>query len=154
MILLSGVFGCGITREEPLPNNYTLYIEDFIWIEHPHQQGEVVEDIEQLDIQGDLVFGTRRGWLSDQFLGYFILDTRIHTVSYTSSETEWLDQLTELGVEKPNIRYPGLFFHGYPLWPFVLLVLVLLPVFLLAIWILRQFVLEERQLTQDRLDRL
>ncbi|MEZ6163334.1 MAG: hypothetical protein R3B67_02750 [Phycisphaerales bacterium] len=141
-------------REVSLPNGYILYVDDFSWIEHPSQTAKAVHDVGELDIQGDIVFGTRWDSWDEEFLGYFILDTQLQVVWYTRDENEWVEKLNEMGIKEPKVRWPGLFFNGYPLWLLVILMSILLPVILLTIWILRQFILEERQLYQDRFDRL
>lgn len=153
-ILLSGAFGCGITREVSLPNGYICSVDKFIWISHPDEIGAAVGDVEKLDVQGDIVFGTTQDDWSDEFVGYFILDTQLQVVWITHDYAQWSEQLADLGVEKPNLRWPGMNFNGFSIWNLITPTIIVFIPMLLLVWVILQFARHERQIRQDRLDRL
>jgi len=154
MILLSGAFGCGITREVSLPNGYICYVDDFIWIAHPDQLGSTVDDVEILDVQGDIVFGRTQDWVSDEFTGYFILDTQLQVVWLTDDYTAWCAQLAELGIDQRNLRWPGVNFSGFSFWNLAVPIIIVLVLTMILIWLIRLSAEHERAIRQDRLDRL
>ncbi len=154
VILLSGAFGCGITREVSLPNGYICYVDKFIWIAQPDQLETTVDDVGQLDVQGDIVFGRRYDSWKEEFIGYFILDTQRQSVWYTQDDAAWREQLAKLGIEKLNLRWPGVFFNGVPfIWKIMPWVIgtVLIAVVSGGVHLIAR---HERQVRQDRLDRL
>ncbi len=154
MILISGAFGCGITREVSLPNGYICNVDKFIWIDHPDIPGDVVHDVEELDVHDDIVFGTRRDYWNDQFIGYFVLDTQLQVVWFTSVYDQWVQQLAELGIADRNLRWPGVNFNGPSVGKVVVPILILFSVLSVVVWIIHQFAKHERAIRQDRLDSL
>ncbi len=141
IILLSGAIGCGFTREVTLPNGYICYVDDFIWVAHPDQLETTVDDVEKLDVQGDIVFGRRYDSWSDEFIGYFILDTKLQVVWLTQDYNAWSEQLAELGIEKRNLRWPGVNFNGFPFWSTVFSTLVVLAL----LWAFIRRILKQRR---------
>ena len=113
-----------------------------------------MHDIENLDVQGDLVFGTRRDWISEEFLGYFILDTQLQVAWVTSDGEEWSQQLRELGVTQTNLRWPGVNFNGFSIWSVITPIVIILCMIVALLWFIMQFAKHERQIRQDHLDRL
>lgn len=152
-ILLSGAFGCGFTREVSLPNGYTCYVDDFIWIAHPDILGDVVSDVEELDVHDDMVFGSMRDDWDDEFVAYFILDTQLQVVWKTSDHNAWSEQLAQLGIEQRNLRWPGVNFNGLSIWR-VIVPLVLSIMLSFVVWVVLRLGKHVREIRQDRLDRL
>ncbi|MHA7813791.1 MAG: hypothetical protein ACX94C_10410 [Phycisphaerales bacterium] len=154
LMLMSGAFGCGFTREVTLPNGYICNVDKFIWIDHPGILGDVVHDVEELDVNDEIVFGTRRDYWNGQFIGYFVLDTQLQAVWFTSDYDEWVQQLADLGITDRNLRWPGVNFNGSSVWQIVVPILIFCSVISVILWIILQFAKHERAIRQDRLDRL
>ncbi|PCI07822.1 hypothetical protein COB72_09590 [bacterium] len=97
-----------------------------------------MHDAGEFDLVGDLVFGTRVKWASDQITGYFILDTKTGRLEEFRQGFDWDDRLDELGLSSENIRWPGVFFHGAG-WRLKLTgwLCLVLPLLGLGLWIRR-----------------
>ncbi|MFG0246139.1 MAG: hypothetical protein ACF8MF_08845 [Phycisphaerales bacterium JB052] len=154
VILLSGAFGCGITREVSLPNGYICYVDDYIWIAHPDILGDVVRNIEELDVQHDVVFGSTRDEWDEALVDYFILDTQLQVVWNTTDYNAWSEQLVQLGIEQHNLRWPGVNFNGFSFWRVIVSALGLGTVLFLVAWAVLLIGKHEGETRQDRLDRL
>ena len=144
LILCSGAFGCGITREVTLPNGYICNVDDMIWITHPDIERDVVIDIEVLDVQNGIVFGSRRDWITDEFLGYFIIETKLQEAWFTWDESAWRVELSNLGIDDLNLRWPGVNFNGPSLWQIVVPALIAIAVISFVVWVILQIGKHER----------
>lgn len=153
-ILLSGAIGCGITREVTLPIGYICNVDDMIWITHPDEDWDVVINIEVLDVQNGIVFGSRRDWITNEFLGYFIIETELQEAWFTWDEAAWRVELSNMGIDELNLRWPGVNFNGPSLWQIVVPTLIAIAVIVFLVRVSRQFGMHQRQLRQDRPDRL
>lgn len=106
--------GCGLAgRTMSLPNGYECVIDkSFIGIHRPNEPGPYIGDIGQLDIQGNLVIGTRLEARTEREIGYFLLDTATHELELFEFYHELEAEMTLRGIDHPNIRWPGAFFNG------------------------------------------
>ena len=109
--------GCGPGRTLQLVNGYECYIDKaFIAISPPETaavHGDPVSDAGEFDQVGDVLFGTRVDWNNDVVIGYFIINTLSHDVQLIEDRQEWVKSLEDMGISKRNIRWPGVFFHGF-----------------------------------------
>ena len=103
---------------------------------------------------GEILFGTRVQYNSDQVTGYFIVDTRTHEVQLISDRDEWISSLEELGITERNIRWPGVFFHGFGAWEFIKVSLIILIPVLLIFFGIRALARHEHELRRQKLARL
>lgn len=154
LALLSGAVGCGITREVALPNGYICSVDKFIWIAHPEVMGSGVGDVQEIDVHGDLVFGTTLRNSMPGSTAYFIIETRLGETWTTRDAVEWRDELAVLGVERPNLRWPGPFFNGPPIGTLLISAGVVLVLILMGVWAIRGLIRHEHRVRRDRLDRL
>ncbi len=138
----------------PLVNGYECYVDDFVLIEHPDFDTAFVENVAELDLQNEVIFGTRQDWLSEEFLGYFIVDTRTHEVQLTSNRFEWTTSLEELEITERNIRWPGVFFHGFGAREFIKVSLIILIPLLLMFFGIRALARHEQELRRQKIERL
>lgn len=141
--------GCGITREVTLPNGYICYVDKLIWIAHPDVDGDNVGDVQELDVQGDLVFGlTSDAWNSEPD-GYFIIDTGLRVTWRTHNPGVWRDQLAQLGVTELNLRWPGHGFNTSPARAWIPYTLIVFALLLAMLWRVRRLVRREQGLRRD-----
>jgi len=146
--------GCGFGRTVPLANGYECYVDDFVLIRHPDTDSSMVDEVAELDMQNEVVFGTREDWRSGDFLGYFIVNTRTHEVQLTSNRSEWTTSIEELEITERNIRWPGVFFHGFGAWEFIKVSLIILIPILLIFFGIRALARHEHELRRQKLERL
>jgi|GEM_PF-6486479 len=136
--------GCGPGRTLQLANGYECYIDKaFIAISPPEtkaEQGDAISDAGEFDQVGDILFGTRVDWNSDVVIGYFIINTLTHDVQLIDDRREWISTLESIGITERDIRWPGVFFHGFGfrhpivsgLWIFIPSLLIFLGIRSLA----------------------
>ena len=150
--------GCGPGRTLSLINGYDCEVGDsFTMIMHPDYVdsfSQVISDVGDLDLVGDIVFGTRVDWKTGANTGYFIIDTLTHDVLLINDYQEWIATLDGMGITERNIRWPGVFFHGFGFRHLFLSILVVVLPTLLIFFGIRSLARNERQARRQKWERL
>ncbi len=150
--------GCGPGRTLQLVNGYECYIDKaFIAISPPESeaaQGDAISDAGEFDQAGDILFGTRVEWNSDVVIGYFIIDTLTHDVQLIDDRQEWITTLEGMGITERNIRWPGVFFHGFGLRQLIISGLWVFIPALLIFYGIRSLARHERRARRQKWERL
>ncbi len=139
-----------------LVNGYECYIDKaFIAISPPESEalhGDAISDVGEFDQVGDVLFGTRvdRDYV---VIGYFIINTLTHEVQLIGDHQEWIEKLDGMGITERNVRWPGVFFHGFGIVHTVALVLLILVPTYLMFLIVRGLARYELELRQRKIDR-
>ena len=123
MVLLFCLSACG-DYSIRLPGGYSLVrvYSGAVLIAGDHTRGVVIDpNVEGYAVLGDLVVGrvNTPGNLTDEDMsasvpGYFILNTKAHTVRKGLVRQTWLDSLKELGITaEPRLSNPSRFDKNY-----------------------------------------
>lgn len=146
--------GCGPGRTLNLVNGYECYIDNsFIMISHPHFEdsfSHAISDVGELDLVGDVLFGSRVDWDSDVVIGYFIIDTLTHDVQLIDDWQVWTTALDGMSITDRNVRWPGVFFHGFSYGSLGLGLLVLLVAGVCVFYIIRGLARHELEIRRRK----